>query len=134
MKELENFISDWTETETKTKQAFTELYDHLKTLSNTSFKFNARPKVSFSLRPKHNSQKNRSLFAMVDVIDDDPEDRWLSVCFYGEMISDPDESGDLVPEGLQGEDGYCFDLYEYDEADVEYLKQRLTQAHGNAKE
>ncbi len=134
MKELEDFISDWAETESKTKQAFTELYDHLKTLSGTSFEFNARPKVSYSLRPKHNSQKNRSLFAMVDVIDDDPEDRWLSVCFYGEMISDPDESGDLVPEGLQGEDGYCFDLYEYDNAEVEYLKQRLTQAHGNAKE
>ncbi len=134
MKELDDFLSDWIETESKTKQAFTELYDHLKSLSDTSFEFNARPKVSFSLRPKHNSQKNRSLFAMVDVIDDDPEDRWLSVCFYGEMISDPDESGDLVPEGLQGEDGYCFDLYEYDQTDVEYLKQRLTQAHGNAKE
>ncbi len=134
MKELEDFISDWTETETKTKQAFTELYDLLKTLDDTSFEFNARPKVSYSLRPKHNSQKNRSLFAMVDVIDDDPEDRWLSVCFYGEMISDPEESGDLVPEGLQGEDGYCFDLYEYDKAEVDYLKQRLIQAHGNAKE
>ncbi len=134
MEELEDFISDWTETESKTKQAFTELYDHLKTLSDTSFEFNARPKVSYSLRPKHNSQKNRSLFSMVDVIDDDPEDRWLSVCFYGEMISDPHESGDLVPEGLQGEDGYCFDLYEYDKAEVDYLKQRLTQAHQNAKE
>jgi hypothetical protein len=37
---------------------------------------------------------------MVDVIDDDPEVRWLSVCFYGEMITDPDEAGELIPEGL----------------------------------
>ena len=69
---------------------------------------------------------------MVDVIDDDPEDRWLSVCFYGEMVTDPQEAGDLVPEGLLGEDGYCFDMYEYDEQEVAYLKERLTEAHSNA--
>lgn len=111
-----------------------EIYAHLKTLPDTTLDFNERPKVSYSLRPRHNSQKNRSLFAMMDVIDDDPDDRWLSVCFYGEMITDPDEAGDLIPEGLLGEDGYCFDLYSYDKDEVEYLKQRLTQAHDNAKE
>lgn len=134
MKQIKDFINTWDETESRTRQAFIELYEHLQTLGDSTFEFNARPKVSYSLRPRHNSQKNRSLFAMVDVIDDDPEDRWLSVCFYGEMISDPDQAGDLIPEGLLGEDGYCFDLYEYDKDDIEYLKQRLTQAHGNAKE
>ena len=134
MKELEGFINDWTETDTKTKQAFTEIYEHLKTFEDTTLDFNARPKVSYSLRPRHNNQKTRSLFAMVDVIDDDPEERWLSVCFYGEMITDPDEAGELIPEGLLGEDGYCFDLYEYDKDEIEYLKQRLSQAHKNAKE
>lgn len=134
MKALENFIENWNETEAKNRQAFVELYEHLKTLDDTLFEFNARPGVSFSLRPKHKTQKRRSLFAMVDVIDDDPEARWLSVCFYGEMITDPDETGDLIPEGLLGEDGYCFDLYEYDPDEIQYLKQRLTQAHENAKE
>ncbi len=134
MKELETFIESWTETDSKTKQAFIEIYEHLKTLADTTFEFNERPKVSYSLRPRHNSQKKRSLFAMVDVIDDDPEDRWLSVCFYGEMITDPDDTGELIPEGLLGEDGYCFDLYEYDRDEVEYLKQRLSQAHKNAGE
>jgi hypothetical protein len=134
MKALEEFITNWKETPTRTKQAFTELYEHLKTLENTTLEFNARPKVSFSLRPRHNSQKTRSLFAMVDVIDDDPEERWLSVCFYGEMITDPDEAGDLIPEGLLGEDGYCFDLYEYDKDDIHYIKKRLLQAWENARE
>lgn len=134
MDKIDTFIDAWTETESKNKQAFMEIYAHLKTLENTVLEFNERPGVSYSLRPKHASQKNRSLFAMVDVIDDDPEERWLSVCFYGEMITDPDESGDLIPEGLLGEDGYCFDLYEYDTDEVNYLKQRLTQAHENAKE
>lgn len=134
MTDVEAFIKTWTETKSNTKLAFTEIYNHLKTLDDTTLEFNARPKVSYSLRPRHNSQKKRSLFAMVDVIDDDPEERWLSVCFYGEMITDPDETGDLIPEGLLGEDGYCFDLYEYDKNDIEYLKQRLSQAHENAGE
>ena len=131
---MQKFINDWQETDTKTKQAFTELVEHLNSLDDITLEFIARPRVSYSLRPRHTSQKNRSLFAMVDVIDDDPAERWLSVCFYGEMITDPDEAGDLIPEGLLGEDGYCFDLYEYDKDEIAYLKERLTQAHKNAAE
>jgi len=134
MKPLEAFITSWKETPSKTKQAFTQIYEHLKTLEDITLEFNARPNVSFSLRPRHNSQTNRSLFAMVDVIDDDPDERWLSVCFYREMITDPDEAGDLIPGGLLGEDGYCFDLYEYDTNEINYIKKRLSQAWENAKE
>ena len=129
---MKKFIDDWQETDTKTKQAFTELLDHLNSLDDITLEFIARPKVSYSLRPRHANQKDRSLFAMVDVIDDDPDERWLSVCFYGEMITDPEETGDLIPEGLLGDDGYCFDLYEYDTDEIAYLKKRLTQAHKNA--
>jgi hypothetical protein len=129
---MKKFIADWEETDTRTKQAFTELWDHLNSLTDISLEFNARPGVSYSLRPRHANQTDKSLFAMVDVIDDDPKERWLSVCFYGEMITDPEEAGDLIPEGLMGEDGYCFDLYEYDAQEILYLKERLTQAHENA--
>lgn len=134
MNQIETFIHHWPETESKTRQAFSELYEHLKTLDDTDLEFNERPGVSYSLRPKHKSQKKRSLFAMVDVIDDTPDERWLSVCFYGEMVTDPDEAGDLIPEGLLGEDGYCFDLYEYGGDEIDYLKQRLSEAHENSKE
>jgi len=129
---MEKFINDWKETDTRTKQAFTELLEHLNSLDDITLDFNARPGVSYSLRPRHANQTERSLFAMVDVIDDDPDERWLSVCFYGEMVTDPEETGDLVPEGLMGEDGYCFDLYEYDLGEMAYLKERLTQAHKTA--
>ncbi|HCY88392.1 MAG TPA: hypothetical protein DHV36_24870 [Desulfobacteraceae bacterium] len=132
--ELATFVEEWKETESNTRQAFVELLTHLESLADTTLEFNARPGVSYSLRPRHAAQDKRPLFAMVDVIDDDPDDRWLSVCFYGEMVEDPDEAGDLVPEGLLGEDGYCFDLYEYDADEVAYLKERLSQAHGNAPE
>ncbi|MEJ2641832.1 MAG: hypothetical protein P8010_19880 [Desulfosarcinaceae bacterium] len=55
------------------------------------------------------------IVAMVDVIDDDPLDRWLSVCFYGEMAGDPKENGDFVPAGLLGEDTLCFDIEAWEE-------------------
>ena len=132
--QIQQFVDNWKDSGSNTKKAFIEILDHLKTLGDTRLEFNERPGVSYSLRPVHASQEKRPLFAMVDVIDDDPEDRWLSVCFYGEMITDPDETGDLVPEGLMGEDGYCFDLYEYDDDEVAYLKARLTQAHDKAAE
>ena len=134
MNPIDTFIDNWPENESRTRQAFIELYTHLKTFEDIHFEFNERPNVSYSLRPKHSSQKTRSLFAMVDVIDDDPNERWLSVCFYGEMITDPDEAGDLIPEGLLGEDGYCFDLYEYDADEIAYLKERLSQAHKKCQE
>lgn len=133
MEELNNFISEWKETESKTRQAFTELIEYLQKMENITLDFNARPGITYSLRPKHNNQENRALFAMIDVIDDDPEEKWLSVCFYGDMISDPDELGDLIPEGLLGDDGHCFDMYEYNAEEIEYLKNRLDDAYKAAE-
>lgn len=134
MSELGQFIADWKDNDSRIKQAFEELLTHVKALDKTELSFVARPGVSYSVRPRHQDQKSRSLFAMVDVIDDDPQERWLSICFYGDMITDPEETGDLIPGGLLGEDGYCFDLDTYDDREIAYLKQRLTQAHGNAPE
>jgi hypothetical protein len=74
----------------------------------------------------HVNQKSRELFVMVDVIDDSP--RWLSICFYGEMIADPEEKGDFVPEGLLGEDAVCFDLEEHDGALMRYIEARMDEA------
>ncbi len=132
MEELTKFIQEWKETESGTKKAFAAIKDHIMAMADITVDFNPRPGVSYSLRPKHNNQTGRNLFAMADVIDDDPDDRWLSVCFYGDMITDPDEMGDLIPEGLLGEDGYCFDLYAHDEDEVAYLLKRLDEAHGAA--
>ena len=133
MEELNNFIAEWKETESKTRQAFTELIEYLQKMENITLDFNARPGITYSLRPKHNNQEDRALFAMIDVIDDDPEEKWLSVCFYGDMISDPDEMGDFIPEGLLGDDGHCFDMYEYNAEEIEYLKNRLDDAYKAAE-
>ncbi|WP_281491932.1 hypothetical protein [Desulfosarcina cetonica] len=63
---------------------------------------------------------------MVDVIEDAP--RWLSVCFYGDMISDPEDMGDFVPEGLLGEDAMCFDIDRWDDHLIAYVESRMDEA------
>jgi hypothetical protein len=132
LSEIDGFLETWTEDANSMKKAFVRLKKHLETMKGVSFAFKGRAGVSYSLRAKHENQKNRELFVMVDVIDDDPDNRWLSVCFYGDLITDPEEKGDLVPGGLAGDDGYCFDLDDWDDDGVVYLEDRLEEACASA--
>lgn len=127
-KELAPLLNQWTDNENHTRQCFERLKGRLESKDGVHFKCVARPGISYSLRVAHDNQQERDLFAMVDVIDDDPDDRWLSVCFYGDMISDPDELGDYVPEGLMGEDATCFDVYQWDDELLPYIEARLDEA------
>jgi hypothetical protein len=132
MLKTQKFIEQWSEDALGTKSIFLALYQEMLRYDKIRFEFNERPGVSYSLRGIHLNQKDRPLFVMIDVIDDDPKQRWLSVCFYGDMIEDPDERGDLIPEGLLGADGYCFDITE-DDADMEkYVGQRIREAYAKA--
>lgn len=126
MQELELFIEEWADTEEGNKKAFVRLKDYLAAKPEVSLDYVPREGVTYSLRAVHENQEDKSLFVMVDVIEDDP--RWLSICFYGEMITDPDELGDFVPEGLLGEDAMCFDLEEFSEESVKYIEARLDEA------
>jgi hypothetical protein len=124
--ELESFIEKWPETAEQNKKAFVRLKKYLATKAGVKLDFNPRPGVTYSLRAVHENQTDKSLFVMVDVIEDKP--RWLSVCFYAEMLSDPEEKGDWVPEGLIGEDAICFDMEEYSEAGICYIESRMDEA------
>jgi hypothetical protein len=130
--ELNTLIDSWNDNASQIKKAFIHLKDHLEKKGGLSFSFKGRVGVSYSLRAKHDNQKDRDLFVMIDVIDDDPDARWLSICFYGDLLTDPKEKGDLVPGGLAGDDGYCFDLHEWDDEELTYLKARLDEAVLNA--
>lgn len=130
--ELESFISGWGTDNLGLKPAFLEYRDFLARYPGVSLDFKARPGVSYSLRAKHGAQKQRDLFALVDVIDDEPDSRWLSVCFYADMVADPDEFGDLVPQGLLGEDALCFNLDENGMALTSYILDRLREAAESA--
>lgn len=126
--QLDAFLNDWQDTPQRTRDAFVRLKDYLGTLDQVSLSFVPRPGITYSLRAQHANQQKRDLFTMVDVIDDDPANRWLSICFYGELISDPEERGDFVPGGLLGEDACCFDLEAWDDSLLGYIEARLAEA------
>ncbi len=132
LSELDAFLADWEDTEEKNKAVFQRLKTFLEQREGVVLSFNPRPGVTYSLRAAHANQKEKSLFAMVDVIEDTP--RWLSVCFYGAMISDPEENGDFVPEGLLGEDAICFDIDAWDDGLIGYVESRLDEAWQSASQ
>ena len=129
--ELDTFLAGWEDNALQVKKSFGLLQNYLANKADLTFIFRARPGVSYSLRAKHILQTKRELFLIMDVIDD-PENRWLSICFYPDMIADPEDKGVLIPLGLLGEDGYCFDLEEWDEEYLEYLLARLDEAYDYA--
>jgi hypothetical protein len=126
--EARSFLESWTDC--PNREAFVTLARELTDHSDVSLDFKARPGVTYSLRSRRNGQKE-DLYCMIDVIDDDPADRWLSVCFFSEMISDPDEMGDFVPGGLLGQDGTCFDLDCSVSNDTAYIRSRIREAYAN---
>lgn len=132
--EIRTFIDGWKDSPQQIRDSFVRLKDHLAAKDSLLYTFKARPSVSYSLRVKHMLQQSRELFVIMDVIDDDPESRWLSVCFYPDMITDPEERGNIIPLGLLGEDGYCFDYDEWDEEFLRYLETRLDEAHKRASQ
>lgn len=123
---LTAFIDGWKETPEKNRSAFLRLKNYLSEKEGVRLDFNPRPGVTYSLRAVHENQKDKQLFVMIDVIEDDP--RWLSVCFYGDMILDPQERGDFVPEGLLGEDAICFDLEQWNDELIQYIEARLNES------
>ncbi len=131
-KALNTFIEEWPASPERIKDLFIRLRDALASREGVILDFVPRPGVTYSLRAVHTNQKKRDLFVMVDVIEDDP--RWLSVCFYGDMIGDPEEKGDFVPEGLLGEDAVCFDIERWDDALIRYLEARMQEACDTAGE
>jgi hypothetical protein len=131
MQEIESFIGDWAEGPEQSRKAFIELKDQLASLPGTMLSFHPRPGLTYSLRASLAGQKESPLFVMVDVIEDNP--RWLSVCFYSAMINDPEEKGDFVPGGLLGQDARCFDINQYDEDAVSYIKNRIAEACAAAR-
>jgi len=130
---MSEFLKDWTNDPHDMKGAFVRLKERMSGKEHVTFTFISRPGVSYSLRAAMDNpgEGARPLFVMIDIIDDDSENRWLSVCFYADMIEDPDEKGDFVPEGLLGQDGCCFDLYEHDEDMIFYIEQRIDEAQAN---
>ncbi len=130
LKAVEDFLATWQDTPDGNKAGFIRLKDHLLAQNKASMEFHPRPGVTYSLRGVVPG-KERPLFVMVDVIEDEP--RWLSVCFYGDMITDPKELGSFVPGGLLGNDAICFDLEACTDIDMlDYVQARIDEAYQKA--
>ncbi|MDE5831387.1 MAG: hypothetical protein K2H64_00095 [Desulfovibrio sp.] len=126
--ELTNFIDSWQNDPLGAKQFFLECKDTLDASPDALYDFVSRPAISYSIRAKHKNQKERPGFGAIDVIDDDPDNRWVSVCFYADLVTDPDGLGDWVPDGFHGEDAMCFNMDEYDPRLKRYILDRLNEA------
>ena len=131
--DMTELLDGWSDDSMNMKKAFIDLKAKFESREDVAFSFKSRPGVSYSLRvnARENKQKGRPLFALMDIVDDQSENRWLSVCFYSDLVTDPEGEGNLVPEGILGEDGYCFDLFEYDRDLMTYIEQRIDEAYEN---
>jgi hypothetical protein len=129
--DMKQMLAGWKDDSRNIKKTFLQIKEMLHKEKNTVLNFVSRPGVSYSLRASYQDAKNRTrpMFALVDIIDDDPENRWLSVCFYLETITDPEHIGNLIPQGILGDDGYCFDLDAFDLAGLAYVKERVNEAY-----
>lgn len=130
MEALDAFLAAWADC--PAKAAFDAVRAALAAVPGVVLSAKVRPGVSASLRGSHPAQEGRELFVLIDIIDDDPEHRWLSVCFYDDLVTDPEERGDLVPRGLMGEDARCFDLDGEDDEAVAYVADRVREAGARA--
>ncbi len=126
---VEEFIAAWEASAEGNRDGFIRLKERLQAQDKGVIEFHPRPGVTYSLRGTVPTRE-QPLYVMVDVIEDTP--RWLSVCFFGEMITDPEEKGSFVPGGLLGSDAVCFDLEQCSEDDLCYVEARVDEAYQSA--
>lgn len=123
---LQVFLAEWKESPEGNKQGFVQLQEVLAGFQGVELSFHPRPGVTYSLRAALPGS-DRPLFVMIDVIEDEP--RWLSVCFFGDMVQDPEEKGAFVPGGLLGADALCFDVETCTDEMVAYVTKRMNEAY-----
>ncbi len=126
--QIDAWLTLWDHDPLGGKKAFQAYYAYLCSLPDMLLDFRDRPSISYSLRARHKKQQADELFVLVDVVDDEPEARWLSVCFYASMVTDPQGLGDFVPQGLLGGDALCLNLEDGDAEMEEYIFSRIREA------
>ncbi len=123
-------LEKWTEDEQDVKGAFIRLAGQFGNKDDVVLSFVSRPGVSYSFRAGLKTADGPILITLIDIVDD-PDSRWLSVCFYDECVTDPAEEGNMVPNGVLGIDGYCFDLFTNDDGFISYVEERIDEAYEN---
>jgi hypothetical protein len=130
-------LDDWPVAQAPIKQTFLKLKTYAENLPGAAWSLVSRPGISYSLRfdlkPRPAGRK-RPVFFLVDVVQ--AGELFLSVCFYENEITDPEELGNAIPQGLFKETGYCFDVDDDNCEDARlmaYLEKRIDEAHAKAR-
>ena len=133
--ELEALLAGWPAAQEGLKRCLLELKAAALEVPGAVLGLVSRPGVShslrFDLRPRP-AGRERPVFFLCDVVDLGDE-LMLSVCFYEDEISDPEQLGNAIPRGLFDETGYCFDAEEYDPDQIAYLTRRIAEAAAAAR-
>jgi len=126
--DIRAYLESWTHDPRRVKPLFAALAAAMAGCG-ASLELVVRQGITASLRASATGPKTgpRPLFALADVVED-PQGRFLSVCFYDDEVSDPEERGQCVPRGLLGEDARCFDIEAPDPEVLPYLEARLAEA------
>ena len=95
--EFNAFLDSWKTDPCDAKKVILAYREQLAATNGVELSYKCRPGVSYSLRARNRAQQLRDFYVMIDVVDDDPENRWLSVVFYADLVTDPDEKGDIAP-------------------------------------
>ena len=126
-------LNEWPSEQALLKQWFIELLDVLRAQEEAELSLVSREGISHSIRGERpGGGRQRPVFTLLDVIVSSTDPWFLSVCFYEDDIKDPDEKGDVVPDGLLGETACCFDLDEDEPDMLPYIKARLQEAYESA--
>ncbi len=125
--EFNAFLDSWKTDPCDAKKVILAYREQLAATNGVELSYKCRPGVSYSLRARNRAQQLRDFYVMIDVVDDDPENRWLSVVFYADLVTDPDEKGDIAPGGLDGEDAYCFNYDEKEPEMARYIADRIAE-------
>ncbi len=132
---LSDLMAAWPENQAGLRRAFSELTENAEARTGTEVSLISRAGVSHSFRATLDNpgpNRKRPVYFLVDVIVSEADPWFLSVCFYEDEITDPEDLGNPIPQGLFEETGYCFDVDDYDAVLLNYLTQRIAEAHHRA--
>lgn len=131
---LQEILAAWPASEEGLKPLFGALVESMNARPGLRLEIVSREHVSHSVRAmleNPSAGRGQPLLALLDVVTPKAGAWMISLCFFAQDITDPDELGDEVPGGLYGEDGYCFDL-DTESGELGYLAARLDEAYAAA--
>ncbi len=123
---VRELLDSWPRPQAALKEILLQLLQKAGSFSGLGLELVSRSGVSHSLR--FSIARKRPVVFLIDLVDLGGGDLMLSVCFYQDEISDPQELGNAIPQGLFQETGYCFDVEQGDAALLPYLAARMDQA------